>query len=184
MREIVFHLILRSIIVKRGPAYRFIDGGPRLGPSSSAISHQDRTAYHHSGLIKQAYSAWVTPFGPESRPQKWHITAYFTYNDLPHLPTVDHDLLLRKIIVPNGMYRSSHSRTRADHDKGDDPSAAHGDRSLHGDTNPHATLPSLAALAVCPHPPPSPARHPLPPHGARLPEDQRLIHMLNSRHIR
>lgn len=164
---------------KRGPAYRFIDGGPRSGPSSSAISHQDRTAYHHPGLVKQAYSAWVS-FSPDSRPQKWHITAYFTYADLPHLPTVDHDHLLRKIIVPNGMYRSSHSRTRGDHDKGDD--AAHGDRSLHGDANPHATLPSLAA--VCAHPPPpSPMRPPLP-HVARLPEDQRVIHMLNSRHVR
>ncbi len=166
----------------RGPAYRFIDGGPRSGPSSSAISHQDRTVYHHPGLVKQAYSAWVT-MSPDARPQKWHITAYFTYTDLPHLPTVDHDGLLRKIIVPHGIYRSSHSRiTRGDHDKGDDYS--HGDKSMRGDMGTHTALPSIATLAVSAHPPPSsPPRPPLP-HGARLPEDQRLIHMLNSRHVR
>jgi len=177
----VLILFLRTI--DRGPAYRFIDGGPRSGPSSSAVSHQDRTAYHHPGLVKQAYSAWVT-LGPDSRPQKWHITAYFTYGDLPHLPTIDHDSLLRKIIVPNGVYRSSHSRTRENHDYRGMDESAHGERSMHGDLNAHATLPSIASLAVCPHPPPpSPPRPPLP-HGARLPEDQRLIHMLNSRHVR
>lgn len=120
---------------------------------------------------------------PDARPQKWHITAYFTYADLPQLPTVDHDGLLRKIIVPHGIYRSSHSRiTRGDHDKGDDYS--HGDKSMRGDMGTHTALPSIATLAVNAHPPPSsPPRPPLP-HGARLPEDQRLIHMLNSRHVR
>ncbi|KAF9532155.1 Gti1/Pac2 family-domain-containing protein [Crepidotus variabilis] len=166
----------------RGPTYRFVDGTPRSGPASSAISHQDRTIHHHSGLVKQAYSAWVT-VNPYARPQKWHITAYFTYNDLPQLPTIEHDPVLRKIIVPTGIYRSSHSRTRGDSggDKGDE--SVHNIRPGNAEPHPHV-LPSLATLAVGGHPPSTSPPRPSAPHGARLPEDQRLIHMLNSRHIR
>ncbi|CAA7271488.1 unnamed protein product [Cyclocybe aegerita] len=160
----------------RAPAYRFVDGVARPGPSSSAVSHTDRTAHHHSGLVKQAYSAWVVA-NPYAKPQKWHLTAYFTYADLPHLPTLEQDPVLRKIIVPSGIYRSGKTRTNRDDDE-----LSGGSRSP-DDSAPHTVLPSLSSIqsTVGPnHPGPMPAR----PHVTRLPEDQRLIQMLNSRHVR
>lgn len=163
----------------RAPAFRFVDGVARSGPTSSALSHQDRTTHHHPGLVKQAYSAWVTA-NPYARPQKWHLTAYFTYADLPHLPTVDYDPTLRKIVVPGGIYRSGKSRSRADDDEVLSP---RGSRSPDEPEEHRNMLPSLSSLHS------SVGARPLTPnvtrtHGARLPEDQRLIQMLNSRHIR
>lgn len=155
-----------------------MDGVPRPGPSSSAVSHQDRTINHHAGLVKQAYSAWVM-VRPNTRPQKWHLTAYFTYAELPHLPTIDHDPNLRKMIVPPGIYRSGKTRSRSD----DDEVSGCGGGPVSTDANPYSTqmltLPSLSTLQGA-HLSGSLTRI---AHGTRLPEDERLIHMLNSRHV-
>ncbi|TFK42351.1 Gti1/Pac2 family-domain-containing protein [Crucibulum laeve] len=163
----------------RGPTYRFVDGVSRNGPSSSALSHQDRTANQHHGLVKQAYSAWVTS-DPFSRPQKWHLTAYFTYADLQRLPTIDQDPVLRKIIVPPGIYRSGKARSKDD--DGSSGSLSSGPPSPAILTsNGERLLPSLASLTIGGH---APVISPSRMHGMRLPEDQRVIQMLNSRHTR
>lgn len=160
----------------RSPTFRFVDGVARPGPTSSALSHQDRNANPHTGLVKQAYSAWVTP-DPRVQPQKWHLTAYFAYADLPNLPTIDRDAVLRKIIVPANIYRSGKARSRAEEDSrypSGDPvlRSSHPDRML-------PTLPSLQSTLG----PPNPSMAQPRPHGARLAEDQRVIQMLNSRPI-
>ena len=117
---------------------------------------------------------------PNTRPQKWHLTAYFTYAELPHLPTIDRDPNLRTVIVPPGIYRSAKTRSRTD----DDELSARGGNLICSVPNPYATpmlaLPSLSTLQVAA--PPGPPTH--IPYGTRLPEDERLIHMLNSRHVR
>ena len=156
--------------------------------------------------MKQAYSAYVTP-APNARPRKWHLTAYFTYADLPSIPTVDSDPLLNTITVPSGVYRSSKARSR------------HSDASLSapGSASPPAgtaMLPSPTASPGVPSRPSSPAIHHhhrggvvggaavvLPSlHSAiastpmgfggshhravpRIAEDQRMIQMLNARPI-
>lgn len=191
----------------RAPTFRFVDGVPRLGTSSSAVSHQDRTSNHHPGLVKQAYSAWVM-VRPNTRPQKWHLTAYFTYAELPHLPTIDRDPNLRKVIVPPGIYRSGKTRSR----NGDDEASGSGSSSPVSDgTNPYgARTPVLPSLSIFQGAHPLPVSdginpydtrtpvlpslstlqgvHPLGPstqmaRAIRPPEDERLIHILNSRHI-
>jgi hypothetical protein len=171
-----------SDLCHRPPAFRFVDGVSRSGPSSSAVSHQERSTNHHKGLVKQAYSAWVTPT-PYARPQKWHLTAYFTYADLPHLPTIDQDDLLSRIIVPEGVYRSGKARSREDDDLA-------GPRPTSGNSSP--TPPNSSLLQGSRSLPPLQAA--IGTHGsmlvqprvqvARLPEDQRVIQMLNSKHIR
>lgn len=65
-----------------------------------------------TGLVKQAYSAFVT--SPDSgRRRKLHLTAYFTYADLPHLPNLDSEPIISSIPIPQGVYRSGKSRTSA-----------------------------------------------------------------------
>lgn len=166
----------------RPPTYRFVDGVSRHGPTSSALSHQDRNSNPHPGLVKQAYSAWVT-LNPKLKPQKWHLTAYFTYADLPSLPTIDKDPMLRKIIVPGGIYRCGKARSRNEEDRlvsryesRDSPSP--GGWSGHR-VHKQLTLPSLHAIVgpqnILMTMPSSP--------GARMTEDQRVIQVLNSRHI-
>ena len=63
------------------------------------------------GLVKQAYSAWVLT-SATAKPRKWPLTAYFTYADLPSIPTVDKDPLLSTIAVPSGVYKSGKARSR------------------------------------------------------------------------
>ena len=114
---------------------------------------------------------------PNTRPEKWHLTAYFTYAELPHLPTIDRDPNLRTVIVPPGIYRSAKTRSRSD-----SGFSSRGGSPLSSPPNLYVTpmLPSLSTLQVTPQPGP-------PTHisyGTRLPEDERLIHMLNSRHVR
>lgn len=91
--------------------FRFVDGIARSGPISPALSHYDRSEHHPMGLVKQAYSAWVLE-NPEAKPRKWHLTAYFTYKDLPQIPTIDQDPVLRGVTVPAGVYRSGKARSR------------------------------------------------------------------------
>ncbi|KAK7467350.1 hypothetical protein VKT23_004407 [Stygiomarasmius scandens] len=168
------------------PVFRFVDGPTRSSPSSSALLHQDRSGGHHTGLIKQAYSAWVImPSNP--RPRKWHLTAYFTYADLPSIPTIDHDPLLSKITVPRGIYSSGKVRARSDSDKSSSapepsrptsPLDSISSRSRPSMDRAH-TLPSLHD-SVGPYTFHPPTMNGL---GSRLPEDHRVIQMLNSRHI-
>ncbi|KAJ7510142.1 Gti1/Pac2 family-domain-containing protein [Mycena galericulata] len=153
--------------------FRFVDGSSRGGHSSSAISHQERSTNIHRGLVKQAYSAWVIVH-PNSRPRKWHITAYFRYDDLPHIPTVDVDPCLRNIIVPAGLYRGGKARNRSEDGTSGSPSPPGSHRTstrTHAEV-PSPTLPSMFSamdLSVVA----SQNR------GARLTEDQRVIRMLN-----
>ncbi|KAF4615170.1 hypothetical protein D9613_002652 [Agrocybe pediades] len=158
--------------------FRFVDGVARPGPSSSAISHQDRAVTHHSGLVKQAYSAWVQP-NPYSRPQKWHLTAYFTYAELPHLPTIDHDPMLRTIIVPSGIYRTGKARSRSDEEM---LLSSRGPQGQQLNDPMSMSLPSLSSIQANPAVLPAPSQSRAS--GSRLPEDQRVIQMLNSRHIK
>ncbi|KAJ6624542.1 Gti1/Pac2 family-domain-containing protein [Mycena sp. CBHHK59/15] len=162
--------------------YRFVDGVSRGGPSSSALSHQERSTNIHPGLVKQAYSAWVVVH-PNARPRKWHITAYFRYEDLPHIPTVDRDPCLRKIIVPAGFYRSGKARNRSDAEDVSpgyvsSPSGSHrastSSRTHTGPPSP--TLPSIFSAMDLGGP--SSQSHGQN-NGARLSEDQRVIRMLN-----
>lgn len=162
----------------RGPTFRFIDGISRPGPTSSAVSHQDRTTNHHPGLVKQSYSVWVM-VRPNTRPQKWHLTAYFTYAELPHLPTIDRDTNLRTVIVPPGIYLSGKTKSRTDYDELSARGSSPVPRVPNSYATPRLALPSLSTLQVAP--PPGPSTY--TPYGTRLPEDQRLIHMLNSRHV-
>ncbi|KAJ7632833.1 Gti1/Pac2 family-domain-containing protein [Roridomyces roridus] len=138
--------------------YRFVDAASKGGTTSSAISHQERSTHIHRGLVKQAYSAWVMTH-PNSTPRKWHITAYFRYDDLPHIPTVDLDPCLRRIIVPVGLYRDGKTRNRSD----DSPPST---RSRGEARSP--TLPSMFVEMPTLH-----------DHGGRMTEDQRVIRMLN-----
>ncbi|KAJ7085799.1 Gti1/Pac2 family-domain-containing protein [Mycena belliarum] len=159
--------------------YRFVDGVSR-GPSSSALSHQERSTNVHRGLVKQAYSVWVGVH-PNSVPRKWHITAYFRYEDLPHIPTVDRDPCLRRIIVPVGLYRSGKTKNRGDGEDGspvtsymplthESPRRSMASRT-HTDT-PCPALPSMFSAMELGGPP-------SPTHGTRLSEDQRVIRLLN-----
>ncbi|KAN0123710.1 Gti1/Pac2 family domain containing protein [Russula decolorans] len=173
--------------------FRFVDGIARSGPISPALSHYDRSEHHPLGLVKQAYSAWVLE-NQEVKPRKWHLTAYFTYADLPQIPTIDQDPMLCSMVVPVGVYRSGKARSRnSDAGIGTSPPSS---PSLYapGPTGPSVpsqtsasvtagsstALPSLQ-MAVTPQPfDPRMSRR---GHDSRHAEDQRIIQMLNSRHV-
>ncbi|KAJ3891572.1 Gti1/Pac2 family-domain-containing protein [Lentinula edodes] len=175
---------------QRHPNFRFVEGPTRVTHTSSALLHQDRSGGTHTGLIKQAYSAWVT-LSPNSKPRKWHLTAYFTYSDLPSIPTIDRDPILSKIAVPSGIYHGGKTRSKSEDDGAysavNPPSSrpktpAIQSSTVHGSasaTSP-ASLPSfhstVGPYALNP-------RSAYPQTGSRMSEDHRVIHMLNSRHI-
>ncbi|KAL6301794.1 Gti1/Pac2 family-domain-containing protein [Sparassis latifolia] len=182
--EKVTHLIsrdstTRNISRNSHPTYRFIEGPSRTW-TSSAQSHYERSDHSPAGLVKQAYSAWVRTPG-NVRPRKWHLTAYFSYSDLPNIPTVDQDPILRTLTVPEGVYQSGKTKSR-----GPDgvpatstplaSPASSRNASFH--TEDHGALPPLP-LPVLHHPLPDP-RHRVHPRG---PEDQRMIGMLDSQPI-
>ncbi|KAJ7744981.1 Gti1/Pac2 family-domain-containing protein [Mycena maculata] len=154
--------------------YRFVDGVSRGGPSSSAVSHQERSTNIHRGLVKQAYSAWVV--SPNSMPRKWHITAYFRYDDLPHIPTVDRDPCLGKIIVPVGLYRGGKARNRSEDSSSTysppSPGSPRWPMSRNHSDIQGPTLPAMFSTMDVSAPS-------LQNSGARLTEDQRVIRMLN-----
>jgi hypothetical protein len=78
----------------------------------SALPSQFDEKTNSAALVKQAYSAWVTD--PKTNQRcKYHLTAYFTFDDLPHIPTVESQSELRTIVIPQGVYRSGKSRTSA-----------------------------------------------------------------------
>ncbi|KAI0707868.1 Gti1/Pac2 family-domain-containing protein [Earliella scabrosa] len=171
--------------------YRFVEGPSRTW-TSSAQSHYERSDHHPMGLVKQAYSAWVST-SANAKPRKWHLTAYFTYADLPNIPTVDKDPLLSKIQVPSGVYRSGKARSRnsdasisAAPSPPSSPAPAGASRpssplqsSTRGKKD-GVVLPSLhSAIANTP-------MHFAGSHhrtNPRMAEDQRMIQMLNSRPI-
>lgn len=172
----------------RGRSYRFVDGPSRTW-SSSAQSHYDRSDKHPMGLVKQAYSALVAD-PVDGRQRKWHLTAYFTYSDLPSIPTVDQDPVLRNLTVPQGIYRSGKARTRNSDATNPNASpssspprpttpASQASGRPRGD---NIVLPSLQS-AIATSPMNMHAGHHSRGHSARIAEDQRMIQMLNSRPI-
>jgi Gti1/Pac2 family transcription factor len=160
------------------------------------MSHYDRSSQHPMGLVKQTISAQVM-LAPNTRPRKWHLTAYFTYSDLPNIPTIEQDPILRKIVVPQGIYLSGKSRSRN----------SDGGSANRSTSSPPPSSPQMGSTYYPLYPPPSSPRPDasVPPilpsiHAAvpdmryghspqsrsnlrRPSEDQRMIHMLNSRHI-
>lgn len=166
-------------------SYRFVDGPSRTW-TSSAQSHYDRSDKHPLGLVKQAYSAWVID-SVNAKPRKWHLTAYFTYSDLPSIPTPDQDPLLRTLSVPAGIYRSGKARSR-----GSDATSSSSGSSPPRPMTPMSSAPSRTRTdnIVLPslHSAISPSQMSTHSqqhrqHSARLAEDQRMIQMLNSRPI-
>lgn len=174
-------------VFSSSPVFRFVDGASRTTHSSSALLHQDRSGGQHSGLIKQAYSAWVL-LSEHSKPRKWHLTAYFTYADLPSIPTVDQDPLLCKIVIPMGIYRGGKARASRGEDpeyspRQDSPSLLSGDSetTMYRDENMRVLPPLLSRVGshygVVLHP-----KSPIDS-SSRMSEDQRVIRMLNSRYV-
>jgi len=175
--------------------FRFVDGIARSGPISPALSHYDRSEHHPMGLVKQAYSAWVLE-NPEAKPRKWHLTAYFTYKDLPKIPTTDQDPVLRGVTVPAAVYRSGKARSRnSDAGLGASPPSSpplysrgpagpgvpnQASASVSHTADSSTALPSLQ-MAVTPQP--FDPRVPRRGNDSRHAEDQRIIQMLNSRHV-
>lgn len=78
--------------------------------SGNTIASLPEGSSYGPGLVKQAYSAYVTQPGTSTR-RKFHLTAYFTYADLPNLPTLESEPNLWSIVIPQGVYRSGKSRT-------------------------------------------------------------------------
>ncbi|KAI0820191.1 Gti1/Pac2 family-domain-containing protein [Trametes gibbosa] len=172
--------------------YRFVEGPSRTW-TSSAQSHYERSDHHPLGLVKQAYSAYVLT-SASARPRKWHLTAYFTYADLPSIPTVDQDPLLRTVTVPPGIYKSGKARSRTSDASSPgipsppstpSPSNIGSRPSSPMQTSPRGkkdgvVLPSLQTAIAHTSMNYSNSHHlPLP----RMAEDQRMIQMLNSRPI-
>ncbi|KAJ7176898.1 Gti1/Pac2 family-domain-containing protein [Mycena filopes] len=55
------------------------------------------------GLTKQTYSVIMKPPGA-ARAAKWHLVAYVSARDAPHLPTVDAYAYLRNIPIPSSVF--------------------------------------------------------------------------------
>lgn len=188
---------------RSSPSYRFIDGTCR-GVPTPAVAHFDRSNHHPKGLVKQAYSAKVQ-LGPNTRARKWHLTAYFSYEELENLPTIDDDVRLRRINPPPGVFRNGKSRSR-------DTGISMRRRSHSSDTasssassppqSPIRTIRALPSFRPTQNTTARPKDEPLilPPLLSAIPrafsgssyvgaqksrpvEDQRVIHMLNARHV-
>ncbi|KAI0317583.1 Gti1/Pac2 family-domain-containing protein [Amylostereum chailletii] len=172
--------------------FRFVDGF-RGGHTTPAQSHYDRREQHPTcmGLVKQTYSAWVIGEG-NTKPRKLHVTAYFTWDDLPRIPVIDQDSVLKGVVVPAGMYRSGKARSRnSDASMPTSPSVTPPNVPGGGGYAPQASSSRTNAGQI----PALPSLHtttggrfyetsvPRRGHDARSAEDQRMIGMLNSRHI-
>ncbi|KAF8476755.1 Gti1/Pac2 family-domain-containing protein [Gautieria morchelliformis] len=129
---------------------------------------------HSMGLIKQAYSAWTSDPRSSNR-RKWHITAYFSQADLNGLPTPVEDPCFRNVAIPSGVYRSGKARTKDPETDAD----ANGRSGLQkGYSSHHSSSYHYSSAST-----PTPRSSASPGYDGRLPEDQRLIRMLNSQHI-
>ncbi|KDR75102.1 hypothetical protein GALMADRAFT_122689 [Galerina marginata CBS 339.88] len=65
-------------------------------------------------LVKQTYSVWVQT---EKGRRKWHLTAYFTQATIDQLGSIDDNALVRDLLVPDGMFKSTRvgkSRNKTD----------------------------------------------------------------------
>jgi hypothetical protein len=87
--------------------------------------------------------------------------------------------MLQKIIVPTGIYRTGNARSSRN---SEGESSGH-DRSPNNHPSSQNMLPPLSSIVHSNVARPSPPTIPQV-QGARFPEDQRLIQMLNSRHVR
>jgi len=119
----------------------------------SALPPQFEEKTNSTALVKQAYSAWVTD--PKTNQRcKYHLTAYFTFDDLPHIPTVESQSDLRGIVIPQGVYRSGKSRTSA--------------RNLVQSAEPARTSMPFRAIAKIPSASASPDSSPTSAHSGHL----------------
>lgn len=120
-------------------------------PSALPPHFEEKT--NSSALVKQAYSAWVTD--PKTNQRcKYHLTAYFTFDDLPHIPTVESQSELRAVVIPQGVYRSGKSRTSA--------------RNLVQSAEPARTSMPFRAIAKIPSESASPDSSPTSAHSGHL----------------
>ena len=119
----------------------------------SALPSQFDEKTNSAALVKQAYSAWVTDPKTNQR-SKYHLTAYFTFDDLPHIPTVESQSDLRATVIPQGVYRSGKSRTSA--------------RNLVQSAEPARTSMPFRAIAKCPSASVSPESSPTSAHSGHL----------------
>jgi len=87
--------------------------------------------------------------------------------------------MLQKIIVPTGIYRTGNARSS----RSSEGESSGYDRSPNGHPFSQNMLPPLSSIVHSNVAHPSASTTPQV-HGARSPEDQRLIQMLNSRHVR
>lgn len=128
-----------------------------------------------------------------AKPRKWHLTAYFTYADLPNIPTVDKDPLLNTLSVPSGVYRSGKARSRnSDASAPALPSPPSSPGPAGPSSRPSSPLQSSRGKkdgVVLPSLHSAIASAPMNFAGShhrtnpRMAEDQRMIQMLNSRPI-
>lgn len=119
----------------------------------SALPPQFEEKTNSAALVKQAYSAWVTD--PKTNQRcKYHLTAYFTFDDLPHIPTVESQSELRAVVIPQGVYRSGKSRTSA--------------RNLVQSAEPTRTSMPFRAIAKIPSASASPESSPTSAHSGHL----------------
>ena len=119
----------------------------------SALTPQFEEKTNSAALVKQAYSAWVTD--PKTNQRcKYHLTAYFTFDDLPHIATVESQSELRTIMIPQGVYRSGKSRTSA--------------RNLVQSAEPARTSMPFRAIAKIPSTSASPDSSPTSAHSGHL----------------
>ncbi|KAK1222769.1 hypothetical protein PQX77_014378 [Marasmius sp. AFHP31] len=76
---------------------------------NGAKSHSVGRGCFRENLIKQTYSVYVeTPRGR----RKWHLIAYFTYDSLDYLRTIDDIPTLANLHVPPGKYKTARSVKR------------------------------------------------------------------------
>jgi len=146
-----------------------------------------------NALIKQTYSAFF-PSRDGMRQIKWHMTAYFVYADLPRLPTCDTDPILRHLVVPPNFYRSGKARSRASGDSDRStptspkpaqyqawPGGAPTLRPGLGPEMRRATTDAVPRAQTQSGLPTIKTGSNSPSSVSRGPEDQRVIHLLNSK---
>jgi Gti1/Pac2 family transcription factor len=160
--------------VKTPGSYKFVDASPQVQSRPARPSQFPMANRHPMGLIKQAYSAWTSD-PRSSKRRKWHITSYFAQADLDGLPTPVEDPCLRNVAIPSGVYRSGKARTK-------DPEPHPNTNGRNGLQQGHSSRYSSSYHYSSPSTP-TPDSSASAGYDGRLPEDQRLIRMLNSQHI-
>jgi hypothetical protein len=164
-----------------------------------------------NALIKQTYSAFfpsrdgsrqikckfarLRKDDPAQFSLSGHMTAYFIYADLPRLPTCDTDPILRHVVVLPNFYRSGKARSRAsgDTDRPSPPSskpaqyqawpAGASNRPGLGPDMRRSTTDAVPRVQARSGLPIIDTRceNQRPPLVSRASEDERVIHLLNSK---